>query len=195
MVGFQNVSDWAHLLVLGYENPTIKISGTVQTHYTYNLINSKLHTNSVPVKSSDFLMFRACFKASTYVEAEIHYAHIKCRCLVSPSLNHPCKSLGLLLICGSYIRPFANRVLNDWESKFQPLLSVKFRVYNCFVLPDGYFGLQVEMSATSMMCMHGLFTHLPKPVSSGAAFLTEPASRSFSLENRFYKNFWFINAQ
>lgn len=141
MVGFQNVSNWVRLLVLGYENLTIKISGTLQTHYTLNLTNCKLHANSVPVNSSDFLMFRACFKASMYVEAKIHYAHIKCRCLVLLSLNHHCKSVGLLLICGSYIRPIANRVLNDWESKFQPLLSVKLRVYHCFVLPNGYFGL------------------------------------------------------
>lgn len=97
---------------------------------------------TVPVKSSDFLMFRVCFKASMYIKAEINYGHIKCRCLVSLSLNHPRKSIGLLLLtCGSSIRPFANGVQNDWGSKFQSLPSVKLRVYNCFVLPDGYFGL------------------------------------------------------
>lgn len=110
MVGFQNVSNWACLLVLGCENLTIKTSGTIQTPYTYDLINSKLHANSVPVKSSDFLMFRACFKASMYIKAEINYGHIKCRCLVSLSLNHPCKSIGLLLMRESSIRPFANGV-------------------------------------------------------------------------------------
>lgn len=120
MVRFQNVSNWVRLLVLGYENLTIKISGTVQTHYTYNLINNKLHANSVSVKSSDILMFRACFKASTYVKAEIHYAHVKCRCLVSLSLNYPCKSIKLLLISGSYIRPFANRVVNDGKTNSNP---------------------------------------------------------------------------
>lgn len=130
-------------------------------------------------------MFRGCFKASVHIEAEIHYCHIKCRCLVSLSLNHPRKSIGLLLICRSNIRPFANRGLNYWEIKFQPLPSVKLRVYNCFVLPDGYFGLQVEMSATSTVCTHGLFTHLPKPVGSGPAFLTEPAPRFFPQQTDF----------
>lgn len=183
MVGFDSVSNWLCLLVLGCENLTTKISGTVHTLYTYNFINSKLHTNSVLVKSSHFLMCGACFKASTYAESESTIPAWKCRCSVSLSLNHQCKSVRLLLICGSYIRPFANITLSDWESKFQPLPSVKLRVYNCFVLPDGYFGLQVEMSATSMMCIHGFFSHLPKPVSSGAAFLTESAPKSFSLAN------------
>lgn len=50
------------------------------------------------------------------------------------------------------------------------------------------------MSATSMMCIHGLLTHLPKPVSSGAGAVTEPAVRSFSMANRFDKNFRFIRA-
>lgn len=54
MVGFENVSNWICVLVLGSENLTTKISSTVQTHYTYNFLNSKLHRNSVLEKSSDF---------------------------------------------------------------------------------------------------------------------------------------------
>lgn len=58
VVGFQNISSCIWLLVLGCENLNMEISGTVETHDTYNLINSKLCANYVSVKSSDFLMFR-----------------------------------------------------------------------------------------------------------------------------------------
>lgn len=63
-------------MVLGCENFTIKVSGTVETHDTYNLINSKLPANSASVKSSDFFDVQ-CFKASTHIEAEIPCAHVK----------------------------------------------------------------------------------------------------------------------
>lgn len=136
MVEFQNDCwSWAMKIF------TIKISGTVQTFTPATLFIANFMQTLSQWRTQIFLRFRACFKASVFIDAEIHRAHVKCRCLVSLSLNHPCKSVGLLFVRGSYFRPFANRVQNDWESKFQPLPSVKLRIYNSSVLLDGYFGL------------------------------------------------------